>query len=772
MRTAFSINLVWVSALAAVCLCATPLRNGAQDTPVPAGTAVPQWPKAFPAQLPTDGPSVHSRELQLIHSRDPEGGFGIRVAGKPMAIGLRLPYIAYSNHGQLIWLDLAQAANKRFVLRAGRNSFRVTLTCADADGAQWEIRQQFSAAAFAGAIEVRTEVKVDQNRAIIFLPMLMIFPGVGAFGETKGQGLFAGLEYLENEPSSSEADVVGAASKRQVPDNLKITFPLMAIQAEGRYVALTWEMQPQFSAVFDSPDRLCSSGGHVMGLLFPGSDGKNREEGSLLPRASQLLPANQPLVLRATLLGGLGNSVVPAIQQYVSLRPLPSLPEVKSDLQEYVSLAAGGWLDSAIGEGNLFRHAVGANFNPAPAADAAVWMDWLAARTRQPALASRLDQAARGALSQVPPQDWNQAAVGHTRYPLAALVYGHVAENATRASENGRRLLQSFDPDGSVRYHARESGLDLGKTHFTNEASGLTSGSVESLLEAAGFSGDRDLLEAALNRLRGMDKFRNGVPRGAQTWECPLHTPDILASAHLVRAYTLGYELSGAGEFLDQARYWAWTGVLFVYLVNPTAGPIGPYATIAVFGATHWQAPVWMGLPVQWCGLVYAEALYRLARHDATGPWKQLADGITLSGLQQTWPLADPKNQGLLPDSFVLRAQKRNGPAINPATLQACAAQYFCHTPVYDFFSFRKNGLLVHAPGEIKNALEVAGRVSFRVESWLNRPYFVLINGFTRKPTIKINGKPSDAAGRHQFLQEKGSLIVELEGTASLEIVE
>ena len=38
-------------------------------------------------------------------------------------------------------------ANKRFVLRAGRNSLRVTLTCADADGAQWEIRQQFSAAA-------------------------------------------------------------------------------------------------------------------------------------------------------------------------------------------------------------------------------------------------------------------------------------------------------------------------------------------------------------------------------------------------------------------------------------------------------------------------------------------------------------------------------------------------------------------------------------------------------------------------------------------------
>ena len=138
----------------------------------------------------------------------------------------------------------------------------------------------------------------------------------------------------------------------------------------------------------------------------------------------------------------------------------------------------------------------------------------------------------------------------------------------------------------------------------------------------------------------------------------------------------------------------------FVYLVNPTPQPIGLYGTIAVFGATNWRAPVWLGLPVQWCGLVYADALYRLVRHDPKGPWKQLADGITLSGIQQSWPPEDRDLQGLLPDSFVLRAQKRNGPAINPATVEACAAHLF-NQPAYDFWSFRKNGLRVHAPGEI-----------------------------------------------------------------------
>jgi hypothetical protein len=321
-----------------------------------------------------------------------------------------------------------------------------------------------------------------------------------------------------------------------------------------------------------------------------------------------------------------------------------------------------------------------------------------------------------------------------------------------------------------VRYHPQAGGPDYGKTHFTNEANGLTSSAVASLLEAAAFCGDRELLDAALSRLRAMDKFHQGVPRGAQTWECPLHTPDILASAHLVRAYTLGYELTGDREFLEQARYWAWTGVPFVYLVNPTPQPIGLYGTIAVFGATNWRAPVWMELPVQWCGLVYADALYRLVRHDPKGPWKQLADGIALSGIQQSWPLDDHDQQGLLPDSFVLRTQHRNGPAINPATVEACAAHLF-NQPAYDFWSFRKNGLRIHAPGEIKRAKEGTGRVSFEVESWVKAPYFVLVNGLAQQPQLVINGQRTDCSGPNQFLPKEGWLILELKGKARVEMV-
>jgi hypothetical protein len=154
-------------------------------------------------------------------------------------------------------------------------------------------------------------------------------------------------------------------------------------------------------------------------------------------------------------------------------------------------------------------------------------------------------------------------------------------------------------------------------------------------------------------------------PRGAQTWEVPLHTPDILASAYLVHAYVRGYELTSRRDYLDRARAWALTGLPFVYQWSdePTMG----YATIAVFGATGWRAPNWMGLPVQWCGYVYADALTMLAPLDQTLDWNRVATGILITAEQMQYPSGP--FAGCEPDSFVLASQHRNGPAINPCSL-------------------------------------------------------------------------------------------------------
>ena len=730
----------------------------------------PVWPKPMLPKTGSVALGVRSGELELSHNTDEWGGITLRVAGEPVACGLTRALVGYQLDGEQRWISVADDA--AVAVTYHDDTLVAEATFRDADGATWRMRRTFTPAAKPNAIDVLAEVCVSQDRAVTYLPVLVLLPGLGSFGGEKHQALLPGVEYLgPNEPSSSEADIIGPGAQRLVADRLKITIPLMVVQAEQRYVGLAWEPQPQCAALFDSPDRVFKSGAHVMGILFPGSDGSNRSAGSVLPYAGEVLKADAPLTLRATLVGGRGSSVVPAVKQYVALHGWPAIPQAGVAWDSYAATTASGWLDSGICVGDRYRHAYPGNFGPAAAPDAATLMDWLALHMGATDMGRRLAEAAQAAIAAVPPRDRSFAGVSHVRYPVAALVYGDVAENVAGARASGRHLLARFDANGSVPYQKRPDGPDYGRTHFAQEANGLTAESVSRLLQAAVFCGDRELIGEGLRLLTALDKYAGTVPRGAQTWEVPLHTPDILASAHLVRAYTLGYELTGERRYLKAARYWAWTGVPFVYLEPPTDQPVGLYATIAVLGATNWVAPNWMGLPVQWCGLVYADALYGLARHDPGGPWKQLADGITASGVQQTWPRgSDAGRQGLLPDSFALRAQVRNDPAINPGTVQANAIRLFGGPPLYDYHVFRENELVVHVPGAIQEVVEQRGRISFVAAGWPDHSYDVLIVGFESTPRVQIDGVDVALTAPHSFDAQAGVLVLRIDGQVRIRV--
>ena len=722
----------------------------------------PSWP-AWSAPEPGTDRALSAGALELFSGTKTPFAVELRAQGQSVAFGHSRPRLAYLQGDEVRWVDLAGGSMKREQL--GQQGLILTARSLDVDGGEWIYRQTFQVDS-PGSIATETTVSVDQDRAVVYLPMHMLIAGENSFGARKGQGLFAGLEYLDDEPSRSEADIIGPEANRRVPATHKITFPLMAIQASDRYVGLIWEEPRKFSALFDSPDRTFGSGGHVLGVVFPGSDGANREEGSLLPYHGQALKAGQPLSSRAWIIGGAGSNIVPAVQQYVKLRGLPELPDTGLKFSDYVALATQGWLASKCRETSLYRHAVWSGFNPQPAADAAVLETWLAAHSTDLAQSKALRAAASGALSVVQPQNYYHSAIGHVRTPASPLVFGAVNDAAESARQVARAQLGRFAADNSIPYRAGTKGVDYGKTHFAPDANGLTAQVLVTLLEAATFSGDRELIGQAIAKLRALDKFRGSVPRGAQTWEVPLHTPDILASAHLVRACTLGYELTGENEFLEQAIYWAWTGMPFVYLVNPTEQPVGPYSTIAVLGATSWKAPVWFGRPVQWCGMVYADALYRLAPHDSTGPWKKLADGITSAGLQFTWRGDDGERVGLLPDIFELQSQIRAGPAINPGTVGSGAVRLYGQEPLCDFRALRRSGLLVHAPGEIASETENDRSVKFTVRGWPKEPYFVLVSGFTDAPVVKINA----TAASNEFHAAEGRLILKLSGEALVEI--
>ena len=91
---------------------------------------------------------------------------------------------------------------------------------------------------------------------------------------------------------------------RRVPASAKITFPLMAVQAHGHYVGLIWDRAPELCALFDSPDRLFGTEGHVLGLLAPGAEGSGRVDGELFPLEPLKLAGSRPVTASATIIGG------------------------------------------------------------------------------------------------------------------------------------------------------------------------------------------------------------------------------------------------------------------------------------------------------------------------------------------------------------------------------------------------------------------------------------------------------------------------------------
>ncbi|HLI47207.1 MAG TPA: hypothetical protein VKV18_00750 [Chthonomonas sp.] len=725
----------------------------------------PSWPRPTVPVLSPKALRLLSGSLELLQNPDQMGDFVVRFRGETMAAGDNQALIGYMENGEARFIPLKGTTS----VQKEEGALMVHTTLQDPDGATWRFRQTFSAAA-PNLIQVDVEVNVNRPRNVVFLPVFLLFPGLGSFGEHKTQALFPGLEYLgPDEPSSSQADIRGPQANRQVPDTEKITFPLMVVVAQHRWIALSWQMESNVCALFDTPDRQFHSGAQVMGILCPGSNGLNREEGSLLPYDGVTLSPEKPFHGTAYILCGDGQTVVPAIQRYVSLWGLPHLPDAHLDWQGCLHLAAAGWLHSGIVEGDRLRHAY-PNFGPQPVADAPTMMLYAAVHGADTTLAQELEAGAKRYLSAVPPQDLNSAGIGHVHFPVPSLVFGHVMENADTAAAAARNILSQFTPEGTILYNPPPHGEDLASTNPTRTANGLTAGVVVNLLQNAIASGDPTLIGLALQHLRALEQFDNTVPRGAQSWEVPLHTPDILASAHLVHAFVLGYMLTGDKAFLERAKAWAWTGLPFVYLYNPTGQAVGPYATPPVFGATHWVAPNWMGLPVQWCGLVYASALYQLAPFDPKGPWRQIADGITISGIQQTWPVgSDPLRQGLLPDSFNLKGQIRNDPAINPCTLFAELPSLFRKTPLYSLRAFPKHHLLLQAPGAIEAVRETSNEVICEVNGWPKGRYYALVSGFQTKPEVLVNGKPAQM-GTTTFDQPTGRLVVALEGKASLTI--
>lgn len=665
---------------------------------LPSIEAPAQDPPRRAAGIRKDALTLRSGEATIVHSGRRWGGFIVLHSDRELATSHDGGQVAIIHDDTVQWIKTSESEFELEIPEAGMLIERAVVRRADAG--TFSFARAFKNLG-GGSFAVETSFVCDRSASLLHFPWITLFPGLETYGDRKHQGLLSGVEYLSNEPSSSEADVRGPKSDRRVPDPVKLTFPLMAIENEGRYIALRWDSSPWGAAVFDSPDRVYGSGAHLMALHAP-NGGDLRLENELYAHSPIQLEANEPLVFRFLILVGEGTSAVDPLRHALRDFEFPPIPKFTGGFQSAVDLLAHGWMDSKANEDGLIRHAVWEGFGAGQAADAAAFMYWLAAKTHDAGLRERLREAEERTLARLSPGDPFASGVSHVRPPIAPLLYGRIPEFVVSRLNQARAVLESFDDRGVLTFVPKPGGPDYGETHFANHANGLAFNQAARILEAAAFSGDSELLSDATELLDKLTLlYRNTVPRGAQTWEVPLHTPDILASANTVKAYALAYRLTGRAEYLDEARYWAWTGIPFVYLSPPVSKGIGLYATPPVLGATSWVAPYWIGLPVQWCGLVYASALHDLAPFDHSAPWAHIAKGITATGLQMSWPREDANRQGLLPDFFQLRDQHRDGPAINPGTIQAHLPELYEKGKLYAFVRLKDSGVLVHAAGAI-----------------------------------------------------------------------
>ena len=434
-------------------------------------------------------------------------------------------------------------------------------------------------------------------------------PVVRVAGALK-QGLFAGLEYLgQGEHSSSRLDIETDEHIRFAPDPLKVTMPLMAFVTDRASVAMSWDdmaLQPVFATpnFFDGTDdhRMTLQGRNIYAVIRCGTD-------------------------------PLEESIAWAVGRY-GLPALPAAPRTHAQQNEICLAALNGPLRTKDGWG----HCVQASWARQPLADMAstVW---------------RLS-------GEIPAFDHFVPGGAHVPNGTIYFVTGRADEWLDIQRKQARNHIARQQADGSYRYDG-----EYRRGHFENTASGVCALPAARLLEFAYVTGDQEALQAGLRTLDYMKRF--DTPRGAQVWEVPLHTPDQLASAYLVWAYTRGYQMTGNEEYLRAARKWALSGIPFTYLWGRY--PIMAYATPPVYGATNWVAPNWMGMPVQWVGGVYAYALTLLAPHEKTLDWNHLARGILISAQQQQYP--DGDYVGLLPDSFNIPHQRRQPADINPCAL-------------------------------------------------------------------------------------------------------
>ncbi|WP_157180958.1 hypothetical protein [Actinopolymorpha alba] len=574
----------------------------------------------------------------------------------------------------------------------------LTGTVTDASGVQWSVELTFSLRAGANSIRAEYAATPDRDAGLFAFRGPSLTAGEGSFGGTQDAALFPGLEWLvAGEKSSSTLDANPPINLRTTPHPLKVTVPLMAIASGDKLVSVQWDANQAWngaqqypSARFASPNWLDGQDNHLLSLFVP-STADAVAENAPWATAAYAASAGRRLTVTADLVAEDTGDILRALDRWYDAYGLPEPAEKPFSWADELALVRHAYVNSYwVPEAKGWQHVYGwepKQFVPYAAvlqlagllADAPEDRDAALGRVRE-FVTSVLANSGPGGLAST---DGAGIAMYHAPFYL-----GHLEGALPKWQASTADLINAQKPDGGWPFMPDAAREFLGKPG--TEIMGLSAVNTHLLLRYARLTGNSNALAAGLRGIGFLDELQ--VPRAAQSWEVPIHTPDVLASAYGVGAYAEAYRLTGKRKHLERAVYWARTGLPFLYSSTDPERPLLPYASIPVFGTSNFALP-WFGVPVQWNGLVYAYFLLDLidAATDPTGrkpfdlsgrslefAWRKVAEGIVVSALHQQ--RQQEPGKGGYPDNWPLIP---NVPVpnvdINPETIAKPAIMLIGH---------------------------------------------------------------------------------------------
>ena len=563
-----------------------------------------------------------------------------------------------------------------------------------------------------------------------------LWAGEGSFGDEQDHAIFPGVEWLvKGERSSSSLDIAPPMHTRFAPHPNLVTVPSMAIEKDHAIVGLMWDplqkwdgKQTRPAAVFASPNFVERRRNHLMGLFLP-SIPDYVEKNTLLAKKPYMLKPGAPLTLTASIYALPKTDVTQAstlwYDRFCGAGVVPSLPPKPRDYDATIDMCMKSY------ESVLWKP------------DVKAWMPvigWAPGRDLGAAslyyAAAALDKGAPEAAA------WRAKAldVGSNSGDITFALRGHGspegALGATLAAGQGGAAGQpagaryAFHPEGSRKALGPDGGI----------AVGIAAGPVAGLADSALRTGDTETVQAVLKGLAFMDQF--DVPRASQVWECPLHSPDILASGQACRAYLAGYRLTGEQKYLDRAIFWAKTGLPFVYAWRaPEMPQLMKYATIPIFGATFYSGS-WFGVPVQWNGLDYAYGCLELAKYDKSFPWRQIGEGITISGMNMQ--STRPKDYGTYTDNWnVVTNSECVGCMLSPGGIMSNVLRLrgLDAGAGVDGVATATGWIAVNGPGTVSEVALKEGTLTAKAGYFADEPGVVAIMPVSKPTAVTVDGK-------------------------------